>query len=136
MLRTVNRLLIVLALAAGFTAAGGPVRAADYDWVNDVPAVLEGTWVIRDQRCEDENSQVLIFSAGGYRWRQARTEWGFARGRYAWTAGSPNIYFRVQRFVQQDEPDFQFIVTGPEMRKYTFGSGKVTHYDRCPDFKG
>ena len=137
MSKVLNRLrmgvaVALLALAAGTAGA----QAADYTWINDPPPGLVGTWVIRGQSCADENSQVLIFSDGGYRWRQTRTEWGFARGRFSWDRGSPNTFFRVQRFVQQDDPDFQFIVTGPEMRKYTFGSGKVTYYDRCPDQKG
>lgn len=118
------------------TVAIPGAHAADYNWINDPPPELVGTWVLRGQSCEDQNSQVLIFSDGGYRWRQTRTEWGFARGRFSWDRGSPNTFFRVQRFVQQDDPDFQFIVTGPEMRKYTFGSGRVTRYDRCPDQKG
>ncbi|WP_155976159.1 hypothetical protein [Novispirillum itersonii] len=137
MFKVMSRLPVCMAAALLALAAGtADVRAADYTWVNEPPPGLVGTWVIRGQSCENENSQVLIFSDGGYRWRQTRTEWGFARGRFSWDRGSPNTFFRVQRFVQQDDPDFQFIVSGPEMRKYTFGSGKVTHYDRCPDPKG
>lgn len=123
---------LVVALVAVLATAGAAV-AQEYDWTNDVPRPLKGTWVKIGERCEESGSRLAIFSDGGYRWRTAPTEWGFARGKYAWTDGSPTVYFRVQRLVQQENPDFQITVTGPEMRKYAFGSGKLVRYEKCPD---
>lgn len=130
----VARWIAVIAALAAFGLGAGTAAAQQYDWTNDVPPMLEGTWVKMDQRCEDSNSQLMIFSDGGYRWRKSRTDWGFARGKFAQsTPASPQVYFRLQRFIQQDHPDFQINVSGMELRKYSFGSGKQVEYVKCPN---
>jgi hypothetical protein len=106
--------------------------AQQYKWTNDVPDRLRGTWVIRGERCEDPNSQLAIFSDGGYRWRKSRTDWGFARGKYSYLSPvGGKVYFRLQRFIQQDEPDFSISVSGIELSKYSYGSGDMVRYDKC-----
>lgn len=120
----------VIAFAAALGL--GSAVAQQYEWTNDVPAMLKGTWVKMDQRCDDPNSQLMIFSDGGYRWRKSRTDWGFARGKFAQTAPtSSQVYFRLQRFVQQEQPDFQINVSGTSLRRYSFGSGRQVKYEKC-----
>lgn len=116
---------------AAVLLAAGVSAARDYDWTNDVPPSLKGTWVVQGERCAADNSRLAIFSDGGYRWRKSRTDWGFARGKYSWTTGSNTIFFRVQRFVHRDQPDFQITVSGTEMRKYSLGSGQLVEYEKC-----
>jgi len=121
---------LILAVLLGVAAT--PAAAQEYDWTNTAPRALEGAWVKADQRCDDPNSQLMIFSDGGYRWRKSRTDWGFARGKYAYlTPTSSQVYFRVQRFLQQDAPDFQINVSGTSLRKYSYGSGKQVKYEKC-----
>jgi hypothetical protein len=120
-------LVAAAGLAVSVTAA-----AQTYDWTNDVPPTLKGVWVIQDQRCDDPNSQAVIFSDGGYRWRKSRTDWGFARGKYSYTTPtSALVYFRLQRFIPREAPDFQINVSGTSLRKYSFGSGVQVKYDKC-----
>lgn len=128
-----RRLVLSVPLALGTAALLRPVAglAQQYDWVNEAPDALEGTWVIRGQRCADDNSQLVIFSSGGYRWRKTRTEWGFARGRYSYNPWGNTVYFRLRRLVQREQPDFQITVSGPEMRRYSYGSGETVFYEKC-----
>ncbi len=119
-------------LAALLLSAATPAAAQQYDWTSDAPPALDGTWVVQGQRCDDINSQLVIFSDGGYRWRKSRTDWGFARGKFSYiTPRSSQVYFRVQRFVQQEQPDFQINVSGTSLRKYSYGSGKQVRYSKC-----
>lgn len=116
-----------------FTLAAPQAQAQDYDWTNDVPEKLRGTWVLLGQKCDDHDSQLAIFSDGGYRWRKSYTEWGFARGKYAmFSPASSRIYFRLQRFVQQEQPDFSISLSGNELKKYSYGSGRMREYEKCP----
>lgn len=120
-------------MAVCMTVATG-AAAQQYNWTNETPSSLNGTWVEMGQKCEDDNSHLVIFSDGGYRWRKSRTDWGFARGKYSYyTAYASSVYFRLQRFIQQDEPDFQISVSGTEMKKYSYGSGRLVRYDKCRD---
>lgn len=112
------------------------VTSTDYqsgDWVSPVPDSLRGTWAV-EGRCEDEDSLMLIFSNGGYRWRKSRTDWGFARGKYRYT--HPNAYrieFQLQRFNQtSDAPDMTITVSGNEMRKYNLRGGTNETFQKCP----
>lgn len=131
-LRATRRAAAVLTVVTAWVA--WPAAAQNYDWTNDVPRSLEGTWVAEGQDCDDENSRLLIFSDGGYRWRKARTDWGFARGKYSYVhPDAYTVYFRVQRFVQQEQPDFQISVSGPRLSKYSLGSGRVQRYEKCPE---
>lgn len=121
------RLAALLLVWAAF-----PAQAQQYDWTNEVPDRLRGTWVLSGERCEDPNSQLAIFSDGGYRWRKSRTDWGFARGKYSYYSPvAGRVYFRLQRFIQQDEPDFSISVSGVELRKYSYGSGQSIRYEKC-----
>lgn len=129
------RLAVVAAsIAIGLSLAAGssPAQAQQYTWVNDAPEALKGTWVLQGQHCDDPDSQLAIFSDGGYRWRKSRTDWGFARGKYSYlNQQSPTVYFRLQRFVEQEEPDFSITASGGELKKYSFGSGSMSRYDKC-----
>lgn len=131
-----TRMLAIAAVvaSAALSAAATPALAQqDYQWTNSVPDSLRGTWVVQGQKCDDENSRLAIFSDGGYRWRKARTDWGFARGKFSYDSDdAANVYFLLQRLVPNEEPDFQITVSGTEMRKYSFGSGETQRYDRCP----
>ncbi|MGC2855527.1 hypothetical protein ACM64Y_08630 [Novispirillum sp. DQ9] len=119
-------------VAALMAAVITPAAAQTYSWTNDSPANLTGTWVEMGQRCEDENSQLVIFSDGGYRWRQSRTDWGFARGQFSYTGPTPySVFFRVRRLVQHENPDFQIAVSGNEIRMYSFGSGRERRLEKC-----
>lgn len=113
------------------------VTPTDYqsgDWVSPVPTSLKGTWVVDGQSCESEDSLMLIFSNGGYRWRKSRTDWGFARGRYRYT--HPNAYrvgFQLQRFVQSsDNPDALITVSGNRMTKFNPLGGTSESFQKCP----
>ncbi|EKV32094.1 hypothetical protein C882_3158 [Caenispirillum salinarum AK4] len=103
------------------------------DWVSPVPDSLRGTWAV-EGRCEDDDSLMVIFSNGGYRWRKSRTDWGFARGKYRYT--HPNAYrieFQLQRFQQpSDNPDAVITVSGNEMRKYNLMGGTNETFIKCP----
>ncbi|MGE4529412.1 MAG: hypothetical protein AB7D00_13685 [Rhodospirillaceae bacterium] len=128
------RLPSILAVAAMIAAATPAEAQTTYDWTNDSPANLTGTWVEMGQRCEDDNSELVIFSDGGYRWRQSRTEWGFARGQFSYTGSNPySILFRVRRINQHQNPDFQIAVSGSEVRMYSFGSGRERRLEKCRD---
>lgn len=130
---SIRRSVLWLVMACFFAMVGRSRDsfAQSYSWRNDVSPVLEGSWVKTGQKCEDSGSLLMIFSTGGYRWRKAATEWGYARGKYSWQPGSPTISFKLQRFEPQDSPDFLFTVVGPEMRKYTYASGQLTKFSRC-----
>ncbi|SIS55952.1 hypothetical protein [Insolitispirillum peregrinum] len=126
-------LIALLATIASVLVVSEPVQAQQYTWVNDVPGSLKGTWVVQGQQCSDPDSQLAIFSDGGYRWRKSRTEWGFARGKYSSISPqSATVYFRLQRLVEQEEPDFSITAGGNELKKYSFGSGSMQRYDKCP----
>jgi hypothetical protein len=121
-----------LALFVAVCLGAVPAFAQQYKWSNEAPDRLRGTWVLRGERCEDPDSQLAIFSDGGYRWRKSRTDWGFARGKYSYLSPvGGTIYFRLQRFIQQDEPDFSISVSGIELKKYSYGSGDMARYDKC-----
>lgn len=127
------RLLPILA-ATALLAAPHVAAAQDSSWTNECPANLEGTWVEMGQRCEDDNSELVIFSDGGYRWRQSRTEWGFARGQFSYSGPNPySLLFRVRRINQHQNPDFQIAVSGNEVRMYSFGSGRERRLEKCRD---
>lgn len=115
-------------------AAATPAHAQTRTWTNTVPPNLEGRWVDIGEQCEDEHSQLMIFSDGGYRWRRARTEWGFARGQYAYVTQQPHqVMFRVRRLVQHEAPDFQISISGNQIRVFSFGSGQQRRLERCAD---
>lgn len=133
MVRVSLTMAFVALLPALLLTTPTAAQAQQYDWVNEAPPALRGTWVVQGQQCEDPNSQLAIFSDGGYRWRKSRTEWGFARGKYSsLTPQSPTVYFRLQRFIEQENPDFSITAAGTELKKYSFGSGSMQKYDKCP----
>ncbi|NBT42106.1 MAG: hypothetical protein EBT20_16845 [Alphaproteobacteria bacterium] len=111
----------------------GAAHAQNYAWRTDVLPSLEGTWVKRGQDCTKDTSLIMIFSAGGYRWRKAPTDWGYARGKYSWQQGATSTAFRLQRFNVESGADFLFTVVGDEMRKFTYASGRLVRFERCPD---
>lgn len=125
--------LAALALTtSALFASGSALAEGQYTWVNEAPESIEGTWVVSGERCEDENSHLAIFSNGGYRWRQSRTEWGYARGKYSYESAQwGTIYFRLQRLEPDNTPDYSISVSGTELRKYSLGSGKMERYDKC-----
>ena len=127
------RYAVLLFLVAFWTVimSADDVFAQSYSWRNDVSPDLEGAWVKAGQRCEDSGSLLMIFSSGGYRWRKAATDWGYARGKYSWQPGSGSVSFKLQRFEPSDSPDFLFTVVGAEMRKYTYASGQLTRFTKC-----
>lgn len=117
----------------GLLSAVGGAHAQNYTWRSDVLPALEGTWVGRGQDCDKDTSLLMIFSAGGYRWRKAPTDWGYARGKYSWQRGATRVAFRLQRFNVEGDADFMFTIVGDEMRKFTYASGRMTRFERCPD---
>lgn len=119
-------------LMAGLLLLSGPALAQSYSWTSDAPKNLIGTWVEMGQRCEDENSQLSIFADGGYQWRRSRTDWGFARGQFSYVSDTPyTIYFRVRQLVQQDRPDFQYNLSGDQLKIYNYGSGQQRRLEKC-----
>lgn len=118
---------------AEMTANITPTDYQSGDWVSVVPESLRGSWAV-DGRCDDDDSLMVIFSNGGYRWRKSRTEWGFARGKYRYTY--PNAYrieFQLQRFEQpSDAPDAVITVSGKEMHKYNLMGGTKETFIKCP----
>lgn len=127
------RTLLAAAIAV-FVSAAVPAAAQTYDWTNDVPPNLAGTWAEMGQSCEDDNSQLVIYSDGGYRWRRSRTDWGFARGQFSYTGPQPyTVFFRVRRLDQHESPDFQLAISGDQLRIYSFGSGRERRLEKCKD---
>lgn len=123
----------LVSIAFGIISAA-PAAAQQYNWTNDAPSSIKGKWVEMGEKCEDENSHLVIFSDGGYRWRKSRTDWGFARGKYSYgSIHASSIYFRLQRFLQKDDPDFQISVSGAELKKYSHGSSRLVRYEKCRD---
>lgn len=132
-------IVLVLVLLSLFYDGGEPppgLTSTDYqsgDWVSRVPASLHGSWAV-EGRCADDDSLLLIFSDGGYRWRKSRADWGFARGKYRYT--HPNAYrieFQLQRFQQpNDSADVVITVSGAEMRKYNLMGGTKETFSKCP----
>lgn len=102
------------------------------EWVNPAPQQIKGTWA-KDGRCEDDDSLLVIFSDGGYRWRTSRTDWGFARGKYRYDSPQAyRVFFRLQRLVQTSEdPDQVITVSGSILKKYNLKGGTSETYEKC-----
>lgn len=125
--------MLAVVLLAGLGLPQG-AEAQTRAWTNTVPPNLEGRWVEFGERCEDADSQLMIFSDGGYRWRRARTDWGFARGQYSYVTSQPHqVQFRVRRLVQHQTPDYQLAISGTQLRVYSYGSGEQRRLEKCAD---
>ncbi|WP_299443874.1 hypothetical protein [uncultured Rhodospira sp.] len=111
---------------------GGPVVDAD-GWTTDLPDQFKGTWVA-DGLCDSDSAPLVLFSNGGYRWRDGPTNWGFARGHFRYDSPATHrVFFRLSKLNSPHDgtADYVITVSGIELNKYNLKAGTSQSYEKC-----
>ncbi len=126
-----KRFIGPLMMMAGVWLSFSALAQQDYGWGESVPNAVKGSWVQQGYKCDDKKAEEIIFSDGGYRWRQPNGSWKYARGQFSKSNDGYNYYFLVNRTPASTNPDFQISVAGKSLSKYSLGNGETQRFDRC-----